>query len=140
MKESSRDIESIEDEELAESEQDLRITKYYSNTDFNGLRRAYCETARGFANAEQVKSWAKLPKAYVEFKDDWLPYSLLSNLEFISRRLLCSSELKGFKVEPFIEDCDDKYIYLSKVNTPSWFEEDSIISDENIEHFFTTIE
>ena len=99
----------------------------------DGEIRAHSDCSRGFSNARKVASWAKLPKAKIEYKEDYLPYSLLSNLEFISKRMLCSDEFKGFKIEPVVEDCDDKYIFLAKVDGEYYGKKDYEESEEGLE-------
>lgn len=116
LKESSQDINSFNDEDDAEYSDELHITRYNSIVGENDEIRVYSDCPRGFSNAKKVCEWAKLPKAKVEYREDYLPFSLLSNLEFISKRMLCSDEFKGFKITPVIEDCDDKYIFLAKVD------------------------
>ena len=116
LKESSQDINSFDDEEAAEYFDELHITRYDSVVCDNGEIKVHSDCPRGFSNARKVAPWAKLPKAKIEYKEDYLPFSLLSNLEFISKRMLCADEFKGFKIVPFIEDCDDKYIFLAKVD------------------------
>ena len=124
IKEGSRDLSKINYEELAVDYGELY---YISNYDAimceNGEIKVHSECPRGFANARKVCDWASLPKAKIEHKEDFLPFSILSNLEFYAKRLLCTNEFRGFKIEPFIEDCDNKYIFLARVNSEDWFED-----------------
>lgn len=133
LKEASQDINSFDDEDTAEYFDELHITRYDSIVYDNGEIRAHSDCPRGFSNARKVASWAKLPKAKIEYKEDYLPYSLLSNLEFISKRMLCSDEFKGFKIVPVVEDCDDKYIFLAKVDGEYYGKKDYEESEEGLE-------
>ena len=134
LKESSQDINSFDDEDTAKYFDELHITRYDSIVSENGEIKVHSDCPRGFSNARKVASWAKLPKAKVEYKEDYLPYSLLANLEFISKRMLCSDEFKGFKIVPVVEDCDDKYIFLAKVDGEYYgkieYEDDEIKEQE----------
>ena len=123
IKEASRDLNRIVYENLAVDYGELYyISNYDAITYDNGEIRVHSDCPRGFSNARKVSEWAKLPKAKIEYKEDFLPFSILSNLEFYAKKLLCTNEFRGFSIEPFIEDCDDKYIFLSRVNSEEWFE------------------
>lgn len=134
LKEASQDVFNIEDEYLAIEFKELYLTEYEARLTNYGIIRAHCECPRGISSAESVKDYAKLPKSKVEYKEDYLPFSLLSNLEFLSKRLLCDKEFKGFKVNPIIDECDDKYIFLAKVNL------DLALEDEEIEYIPESVE
>ena len=134
LKEASCDIKRIDDEILAEEVHELHVTRYNSIMSPSGEIKVYAECPRGFSSAIKVTQMAKLPKAKIEFKEDYLPFSILSNLEFCAKLLLCSEEFKGFKVQPIIDDCDDKYIYLAKINL------DLALEDEEIEFIPENIE
>jgi len=124
IKEGSRDLNRIVYDKLAVDYGELYYISNYDAIAYdNGEIRVHSDCPRGFANARKVSDWAKLPKAKIEYKEDFLPFSILSNLEVFAKQLLCVNEFRGFKVEPLFEDCDDyKYIFLARINTEDWFE------------------
>jgi len=126
IKEGNRDLKRIIYQKLAEDYGELYyISNYDAIANDNGEIKVHSDCPRGFSNARKVCEWACLPKAKIEYKEDFLPYSILSNLEFYAKRLLCSDEFRGFEINPVIEDSDDeyKYIFLSRVNSEDWFED-----------------
>jgi hypothetical protein len=128
LKECEDGVYDIEDEDLLIEMGDLEISKYKSRLFEDGVTLVYAESPRGFAKGICENKASKLPKSFIDYqKLSSGSFNIVSNLEFFARRLLNSKEFESFKTEAYSEDCDDKYIFLSKIEPNKDEEEPPII-------------